>query len=273
MDSREVSSADYGKRALPIVGFIVLAVAYIAIIKVVGAMCSDKADIVDGRVLTEDNVTYGFLIPLGVALVFVYLIITVLGWWRTVLYDPRPVRRWVWFIPIVFVVAIAAGINYQGLADRGGTFTIMLIGASLLVGFGEEGMFRAIGVTSLRRHGLTEAKVALWSSVIFGLVHISNIIGGDARALGQAVIVSFAGYFFYLIRRVSRSNILNSFLHAGFDFMIISGTAIIAEGEDAYPGSGLAILVYVVCGIVVFVKRHTIEPAMPGSPSPLPAFE
>ena len=238
-----------------------LAVVYIAIIKGVGALCEDDADITDGRVLTTDNILYGFLIPLGAALVFVYLVISVLGWWRPVFYDPKPVRKWVWFIPIVFILAIVAGINYGGLADRGGTFTIMLIAASLLVGFGEEGMFRAIGVTSLRRHGFTEGKVALWSSVIFGLVHISNIIGGDSRAIGQAVMVSFAGYFFYLIRRVSRSNILNSLLHAGFDFMIISGTAIIPEGEDIHPGSGLAILVYLACGIAVLVKRHMIEPA------------
>jgi hypothetical protein len=37
----------------------------------------------------------------------------------------------------------------------------------MLIGFGEEGLFRCLGVTALRRHGLTEGKVALWSSVIF----------------------------------------------------------------------------------------------------------
>ncbi len=267
MGNQDQLPADYGKRSLPVVGFIVVAVVYIAVIKVVGMLCEDDAGIVDGRVLTTDSILYGFLIPLGAAFVFVYLVITVLGWWRPVFYDPKPVRQWVWVVPTVFIVAIAAGINYPGLADRGGKFTLMLIGASLLVGFGEEGMFRVIGVTSLRRHGLTEGKVALWSSVIFGLVHISNIIGGDARALAQAAVVSFAGYFFYLIRRVSRSNILNSLLHAGFDFTIISGTLIIAEGEDPYPGAILAIPVYLVCGIVVFVKRHTIEPHTETTPS------
>lgn len=54
-----------------------------------------------------------------------------------------------------------------------------------LIGFGEEGLFRCIGTTSLRRAGLSEANVALWSSVVFGLAHIANIIGGDARALGR----------------------------------------------------------------------------------------
>jgi membrane protease YdiL (CAAX protease family) len=177
------------------------------------------------------------------------------------LYEPKRVRRWVWVIPIVFAVAILAGINYGGLADRGLGFTLVLLVVAMLIGFGEEGLFRCIGVTSLRRAGLSEGKVALWSSVIFGLAHLANIIGGDARALAQAIIVSFAGYFFYLIRRVSGSNILNSVLHGLFDFTILTGTAIIPPGGQGYPGAVLAVLVYVICGIIVLIRRHQIEPA------------
>ena len=207
------------------------------------------------------------VVPIGAACTFVYLLITVLGWWRPVLYDPKPVRRWVWVIPIVFIVAILGGINYSGLADKGGKFTLLLVLAALFVGFSEEGMFRVVGVTSLRRHGLTEGKVAMWSSVIFGLVHIANLIGGDAKAFAQAIIVSFAGYFFYLIRRVSRSNILNSILHGGFDFMLLSSTAIFAESEEAnVAGVLLSILVYLVCGAIVFIRRHKIEPESATAP-------
>ena len=237
-----------------------VALVYLALLKIVGHAVAGRADVEDGRLLTERNVFWSLAFPLGIACAFVYGVITYLGWWRTVLYDPKPVRRWVWVIPLIFAVAIALGINYAGLVDRGLGFTLVLLLAAMLLGFGEEGMFRAIGVTSLRRHGLTEAKVALWSSAIFGLAHVSNAIGGDARAFGQALAVSFAGYFFYLIRRVSRSNILNSVLHGLFDFMLISGTVIIAEGEQIYVGSGLAILVYLVCGLVLLIRRHSIEP-------------
>ena len=248
------------RRQLPIVGFIAVAIVYLVVIKVVGIVAGSHTEVVDGRLLTTENVTWEMIVPLGAALIFVYTVISVLGWWSQVLHDPRPVRRWVWALPVIFAVAIIAGINYGGLADRGGTFTILLVIAALCVGFGEEGMFRCIGVTSLRQHGLTEGKVAFWSSLIFGLVHLTNLIGGNEGAIGQAIAVSFAGYFFYLIRRVSRSNILNSILHAGFDFMILSGTAIIPEGEDPHPGVVLAVLVYVICGVLVIVKRHHIEP-------------
>lgn len=255
-----VNDPNLGRRRLPIWFFIVLVAGWVAVIKIAGAVADDHNNVVDGRILTSDQVFWSFIVPLGAASVYVFLLITVFGFWRPYFHDTHPVRRWVWIIPIVFIVGIAGGINYSGLADRGGKFTLMLIAGMLLVGFNEEGMFRCIGVTAFRQNGFSEGKVALWTSVIFGLAHIANIVGGDARALAQAVIVSFAGYFFYLIRRVSRGNILNTILHGGFDFMIISGTQIIPEGTDPHPGVGLAILVYLVCGIVVLVQRHKIEP-------------
>jgi len=82
--------------------------------------------------------------------------------------------------------------------------------------------------------------------------------------------VSFAGYFFYLIRRVSRSNILNSVLHGMFDFTLLTGTTIIAEGESAYPGALLGVLVYLICEVILLVRRHSIE-FQPSPPQPATA--
>ena len=122
-------------------------------------------------------------------------------------------------------------------------------------------MFRGIGVTTLRAHGLTEGRVALWSSIIFGAVHISNALTGDvSKALPQAIAVSFAGYFFYLIRRVSGGNVLNSVIHGLFDFSILTGTAIVID-QGAYLGSAAAIVAYIVVGTLLIVRRHRIEPA------------
>ena len=113
----------------------------------------------------------------------------------------------------------------------------------------------------LRSHGLTEGKVALRSSVVFGAVHISNALGGGAasKALPQAIAVSFSSYFFYLIRRASGGNVLNSVIHGLFDFSILSATAI-AVDQGAYVGSAAAILAYVVTGILLVVRRKRIEP-------------
>ena len=121
-------------------------------------------------------------------------------------------------------------------------------------------MFRGVGVTVLRDHGLTEGKVALWSSLVFGAVHLSNALSTGGQAVPQAIAVSFAGYFFYLVRRASRGNALNSVLHGLFDFSILTGTAILVD-QQGYVGSVFAILAYVVIAIVVIARRRHIEPA------------
>ena len=164
-------------------------------------------------------------------------------------------------MPIVFAVCIAAAIDYADLFDKSIGYILALLVATQFVGWGEEGMFRGIGVTTLRAHGLTEGRVALWSSIIFGTVHISNALTGDfSKALPQAIAVSFAGYFFYLIRRVSGGNVLNSVIHGLFDFSILTGTAIVID-RGAYIGSAAAIVAYLVVGTLLIVRRHRIEPA------------
>lgn len=119
-------------------------------------------------------------------------------------------------------------------------------------------MFRGLGVVMLRDHGLTEGRVVLWSSVVFGVVHLSNVIGHGLAALPQAVIVSVAGYFFYLVRRVSRGNLANSVIHGLFDFSLLTGSAILVD-QTAYLGSFAAILVYVVLGVTLLIRRRHIE--------------
>jgi hypothetical protein len=259
MPNSQTIDRNLGRRSLPVTAFIVVVVVWLAILRVVGQVTKDRADVHNGRLLTDNNVIWTLIVPVGAACAFAYLMIAVLGWWRPVFYDPKPVRRWVWIIPLVFAIGIAGGINYHLLGDRGGKFTLLLLAGCLLVGFSEEGMFRCIGVTSFRRQGFTEGKVALWTSILFGLVHLVNAIGGSSGAYLQAFVVMFAGYFFYLIRRVSRGNILNSILHGLFDFTLLSGSEIIPKGDKAYAGAFLGILVYIVCAIILVVRRHRIE--------------
>ncbi len=236
-----------------------IVIAYLAIIDGVGRLVKQVWDVDEGLYTTKDVIVQMWL-PLGAALLLTYVVVAALGWWDPVLREPHPVQRWVWVVPIVFAVCIALGIDYAGLFDKNLGYVLALLVATQLVGWGEEGMFRGIGVTTLRTHGLTEGRVALWSSVIFGAVHISNAITGDlGKALPQAVAVSFAGYFFYLIRRVSRGNVLNSVIHGLFDFSILSGTAIVVD-QGAYLGSLAAILAYLVVGIVLIIRRRRIEP-------------
>ncbi|WP_433593775.1 CPBP family glutamic-type intramembrane protease [Nocardia sp. CA-145437] len=237
--------------------FAVAVVAYLAIIQGLGLILKNITG--ESDFYTSRGVFFGMIIPLALALAFVYGVTAYLGRLRPVLRDDRPTQRWVWVVPIAFIAAIAVGINYGELADKGIGYVLLLLIATQFVGWGEEGMFRGLGVTVLREHGLTEGRVALWSSIIFGAVHLTNVVGHGLSALPQAIIVSLAGYFFYLIRRVSRGNVLNSVLHGLFDFSLLTGTAITA-GQTFYPGTMLPILLYPVLAIILLVKRHKIEP-------------
>src|ERR1700754_2017497 len=243
-------------RSLPVWGFLVVVVGYLAIIQGGGLLAARIADIdADESFTTTSNVMVTMWIPLGAALVYTYAVVAVLGWWRPVLNDDRPVRSWVWVVPIVLMASIVLAIDYADLVDKGVVFVLTLLVATQFVGWGEEGMFRGIGVTTLRRRGLREGQVALWSSLIFGAVHLSNIIGRGPSAIGQAVAVAFAGYFFYLIRRVSGGNVLNSVLHGLFDFALLSATAILID-QGGYIGSLAAILAYLVLAVILLVRRH-----------------
>ncbi|WP_017934448.1 CPBP family intramembrane glutamic endopeptidase [Nocardioides sp. Iso805N] len=240
--------------------FAAIVIAYLVVIKGVGYLCGQIWDTNDGLYTTKDVIVQMW-IPLGAAFVFTYAVVAVLRWWDPVLRESRPVQRWVWVVPIIFAICIAIAIDYADLFDKSLGYILALLVATQLVGWGEEGMFRGIGVTTLRSHGLTEGKVALWSSIIFGAVHISNALTGDlSKALPQAIAVSFAGYFFYLIRRVSGGNVLNSIIHGMFDFSILTGTALLVD-QGAYAGSAAAILAYVIVAVVLIIRRKSIEPA------------
>ena len=116
-----------------------------------------------------------------------------------------------------------------------------------------------LGIEVLRRHGLTEGKVALFSSLIFGAVHLSNAIGAGPHAILQAAAVATTGYFFYLMLRVSGVLLLPMLVHGLWDFSLLSPQ--LGPDPEGYAGSVLVILLQVVLIVLLLVRRHRIEPA------------
>jgi uncharacterized protein len=149
------------------------------------------------------------------------------------------------------------GTNYAGLADKGLGFVALLLLSSLAVGFAEEGMFRGLGVTTFRVNGFPEARVALWSSVTFGLAHATNLISEGPKAFLQVLVIAVAGYFLYLIRRSSGGLLVPAVVHGLWDFGLIS-SSVVLDKTDA--GTVLFILADVVLLVIVLVRRHHIEP-------------
>lgn len=246
--------------------FALVIVAYLAIIQLGGIGIGKLTD--EDDIYSTGGVVFTMILPLGITLVFTFVVVSYLKWWQPVMRDDKPVRRWVWIVPALLVVAILLATDYGALADKGALFVVALLIATQIVGWGEEGMFRGIGVVMLRKHGLTEGRVALFSSLIFGAVHLTNGLTHGASAIPQAIIVSFAGYFFYLTRRVSGRNALNSVLHGLFDFSLLTGVALVAD-PTFYPGTLAAFALYPVLAIILLVKRRSIELPASSESSPV----
>lgn len=238
--------------------FLVVVIAYAAIIQGLGALIGVDTSYSDSQFPTTESLVRNALIPIGASIVFAAAVVTWLGWWREVLHYRAPVRRWVRWVPISMLVVALVGVNYGHLADQSLSLVACLLVLGLFVGVGEELMFRGIGVHVFRRAGLTEGKVALYSSLVFGLVHISNAFGEGAQAIAQALIVSTSGYFFYLCLRVGGIILLPMLVHGLWDTSLISN--LVGDKPQASAGMALIILLQITLIVVVLVKRHKIEP-------------
>ena len=161
-----------------------------------------------------------------------------------------------WVFPVVMLVAIALGTSYGNLSDKGLGYTLMLLVGCLFIGVSEELMFRGIGVTAFRQAGFTEGKVALWTCVLFGLAHATNIFSEGIGALPQVLVTVVAGYFFYVTRRVSGLLIVSMIIHGLWDFGLFTNTL------STPPGFGgiVFILADIVLAIVAIVTIRKVFP-------------
>jgi uncharacterized protein len=124
-------------------------------------------------------------VPVFGSLVFVYAVVAVLGWWRPVFTDEAGIHR--------RQAGPALGVDppshhrhhrlrrdeLRGLGPQGHRLHGPARADHAGAGFAEEGMFRGLGVAAFRVNGFTEAKVALWTCVLFGLAHATNLFEGQ----------------------------------------------------------------------------------------------
>ncbi len=242
-------------RRLPIWGFILLAVGYLAAVQLVPRLTTPD----DSKYATYTDtasVVGGLWVTVGVGSVIGLVAVAVLGWWRPVFIEDLRLPRWTWLFSAVMLVAIAAGISYGNLSDKGLTYTLMLLVGCLFIGVSEELMFRGIGVTAFRQAGFTEGKVALWTCVMFGLAHATNIFTEGLGALPQVLVTAVAGYFFYVTRRVSGLLIVSMIIHGLWDFGLFTNTLSTPTGT----GGVAFILADIVLAIAAIVTIRKVFP-------------
>ena len=242
-------------RRLPVWAFVAIVLVYLVIVQGALPLATSGMDFEYGKFPDTETVLRALLIPVGVSMVFAVLVATVLGWWAPIWKDDRPVQRWVRIVPMLLIAAVIVGTSYAKLADRGLTYTVCFLVGALMVGFTEELMFRGIGIVTFRSNGYSEAKVALWTCVIFGLAHGTNVFTEGPSAFVQVLVTAVAGYFFYLTRRVSGLILVGMVVHGLWDFGLFTGTL----GKDLYPLTAIFILMDIVLAVTLLVRRRKIE--------------
>ncbi|MBS1879165.1 MAG: CPBP family intramembrane metalloprotease [Actinobacteria bacterium] len=250
--------------------FIVVAVAYLAIIKVGGLIFGSGISGEDGFRTAHDLLRLT-LIPVAISAVFAIAVASWLGWWPEIVRDGKPVQGWLRIVPIGLLLAAAVGTSWGNLFDQKTGLVVLFVLLVLIVGFTEELMFRGIGVVAFRRGGFPEAKVALYTSILFGAAHLSNAISDGPKALLQALLVSLSGYFFYLTKRWAGVIWVAMLVHSSQDFVLISGQVGVDSAMSA--AAVLVPLTMVFLAVQIWRRRDRIEPereAAPPSPATAP---
>lgn len=241
--------------------WLLFVVVYVVVVQGVGLILGSDLHHKAGTIPDTTTILREMVIPIACSMLLAAGFATWLGWWPQIWRDHKPVQRWVRILPIVLLGAAAIACDYANLIDQTAGLVLLLLLTVALVGFTEELVFRGIGVTAFRQDGFAEGKVALWTSVTFGLVHVSNALSTGGQAIVQAAVVSFAGYFFYLTRRWSGGILLAMVVHGTWDFALLSGQ--LGTASEVYPAALVAPLAMVGLGILVYRRRHRIEPGVP----------
>lgn len=249
-----------GARRLGVTTWVALVVVYLVVVQGVAQLLTRGLDVEYAAPTDVDELWRMITVPTGTSLVLIVAVVSYLRWWRPVSVDDRPVQPWVIVVPAVMVVSVLIVTNYPGLADKGMGFTLLLLVSALFVGFGEELMFRGLGVTTFRSNGFTEGKAALWSTVVFGLAHATNLITEGLGAIPQVFATIIAGYFLYLIRRRSGGILVPAVLHGLWDFSLISNQV---DPDGFRAVVGVPILVMVFLAVLLLLRRHRIEVVQP----------
>jgi membrane protease YdiL (CAAX protease family) len=199
-----------------------------------------------------------YALPTLFGCAFLVVAVSILGWWRLVLFDKtRAGPRWVWILPVVMAVIILN--NFLGMPS--GKLSAELLLWSTLgavgVGFGEEMITRGSLIAGLRsRFG--EGWVWLISTSLFSALHVPNVIFGLPMAVMpiQVLLTFIMGSGFYVIRRMSGTLILPMMLHGLWDSSLFLN---VATGGEASVAQFAVYPVAIACTITVVLNSRNAQ--------------
>lgn len=214
---------------------------------------------------SSGTVFFGLLLPILVmGLLLVVFLRTVR--WRREVFGPQPVagRPWMWVAVVLVLVPVVLHLLATDWGAYDVTVVLTVFALGLCVGFAEEVLARGVAVAMLRRAGYGERAVMVLSSLLFGLLHATNLVSGQSPvAVGVTVVYAFGfGTMMYLSMRVTGSIVPAILLHAATDPTTILATGGVdthgasAGAESLNALAGTFNLVFVVAAVVaIFLVR------------------
>ena len=152
------------------------------------------------------------------------------------------------------------GSYFVGLAGSGFYFkpTVEALAMAIAAGFYEETIFRGVTVPIGMRYLKSEKRVVilvLISSLVFGLMHIGNIVNGASVQMGiaQGIATTFGGILFIAAYLRTGNVLIPIFMHGIYDYMCFVTDPTLENGimVNDLTASALipAVLVEVIAGI------------------------
>lgn len=223
----------------------------------------------DDVAASTGNVIRAVVIPVWAGVLVLLAIVGYLRWWRPVYRDEDRSPRWTLAIPVIFAIAIVAGLASADWSGRDTSFYVWLAFGTLGVGIAEETLARGILLTGLRG-GMGEVGAWFWSSLLFGVLHGANIVlGQDVGPTIQQIVFAFLfGSVLYACRRSTGLLLTGIVLHALWDFstFVEEGSRTVeAAAVQSLIGYG-AVILTIIALIARSFFRHTAtadaEPAL-----------
>ena len=96
---------------------------------------------------------------------------------------------------------------------------LLTLQATLVIGINEEIITRGILLVGLRNGGIKEWKAWVITLIVFSLMHLLNLVGGESITI--LIIVATGGTLWYVSRRVFNNLFVSIGLHAFYDFAFL----------------------------------------------------
>lgn len=189
---------------------------------------------------------------------FLVVSISVLDWWRSVLFEEsKSGPLWLWLLPVVMAGIILN--SFVGL-DSNRLSSDLLVWSTLGavgVGFGEEMITRGSMIVGLRSR-FSEIRVWLISTLLFSALHVPNVVFGlPLSEMPFQVLFTFLfGSGMYVVRRISGTLILPMVLHGLWDSSLFLS---VSTGVEPSVTQFAVYPVAMVCAIAMLLKSREPE--------------